>query len=76
MPKKVVDARADSDGDITVVRLEGNKTFTSLETAIRMADQGQIENVHVVRPTEGRPYLRTNPNGKERDNLDYLAGDH
>ncbi len=75
MPKKVVDASADSDGDITAVRLEGNTTFTSLETAIRMADNGQIENVHVVRPTGGRPYLRTNPNGKERDNLDYLAGD-
>ncbi len=75
MSKKVVAARADSDGDITAIRLKGNITFTPLETAIRMADNGQIENVHVVRPTKGRPYLRTNPNGKERDNLDYLAGD-
>ena len=75
MGKRIVDARADSDGDITAVRFEGNATFTSLETAIRMAERGQVENAHVAHTGEGRPYLRTNPNGNEQDNLDYLAGD-
>ena len=75
MPKKVVDAQADSDGDITAIRLEGNTTFTPLDTAIRMAERGQIENAHVAHTGAGRAYLRTNPNGKEKDNLDYLAGD-
>ncbi|MDE0317752.1 MAG: DUF3892 domain-containing protein [Candidatus Poribacteria bacterium] len=75
MPKRVVDAQADSDGDITAIRLEGNTIFTPLNTAIRMAERGQIENVHVAHTGAGRAYLRTNPNGKEKDNLDYLAGD-
>ena len=75
MGKRIVDAHADNDGDITAVRFEGNITFTPLETAIRMAENGQIENVHVAHTGEGRAYLRTNPNGKEKDNLDYLAGD-
>ena len=76
MPKKIVDARADSDGDITDVLLQGNSTFTPLQTAIRMADRGQIENAHVSHTGEGKPYLRTNPNGEEWDNLDYMAGDY
>lgn len=75
MGKRIVDARADNDGDITAVRFDGNTTFTPLETAIRMAERGQIEDAHVSHTGEGRPYLRTNPNGKEKDNLDYLAGD-
>ena len=76
MAKKIVDARADSDGDITAVRFAGNATFTPLETAIRMTERGQVENAHVAHTGEGRAYLRTNPNRNEQDNLDYLAGDH
>ena len=75
MAKKIVDARADNDGDITAVRFDCNTTFTPLETAIGMAKRGQIEGAHVSHTSEGRAYLRTNPNGKEKDNLDYLAGD-
>ena len=75
MPKKIVDAQMDDDGDITAVRFAGNFTFTPLDTAIRMADRGQIENAHVSHTGTGRPYLRTNPNGKEQDNLDFMAGD-
>ena len=76
MLKKIVDAKMDSDGDITAVLFDRNITFTPLETAIRMADKGQIENTHVSHTGAGRPYLRTNPNGKEQDNLDYMAGDY
>ena len=75
MPKKIVDAKMDYDGDITAVRFEGNLGFTPLDTAIRMADKGQIENAHVSHTGDGRPYLRTNPNGEEQDNLDFMAGD-
>lgn len=75
MSKKIVDAKADSDGDITTVRFQGNATFTPLDTAIRMAERGQIENVHVSHTGEGRAYLRTNPDGRERNNLDHMAGD-
>ena len=75
MPKKIVDAKAESDGDITAVLFEGNRNFTPLETAIRMAERGEIENAHVSHTGEGRPYLRTNPDGEKGNNLDHMAGD-
>ncbi|MCX8905891.1 DUF3892 domain-containing protein [Vibrio parahaemolyticus] len=49
MTKKIIDAKQDSKGNITQVRFEGNSGFTSLDTAMRMADRGQIENAHTVR---------------------------
>lgn len=74
--KKVVDARADSDGDINAVRFVGNTSFTSIDKAVDMADRGLIENAHAVHPSSGKPYLRSNPNDKKADNLDEMAGDH
>jgi len=73
--KKIVGARADSDGDITHVQFEGNIRFTSVGRAIPMADRGEIENIHVVRRTGAKTHLRTNPNSRTRDNLDDMAGD-
>lgn len=76
MPKKIVDARADKDGDITHVRFEGNTRFTGVDRAIPMAERGDIENTHVVHPKDGRAnHLRTNPDGRESNNLDDMAGD-
>ena len=51
--EKIVDARADSDRDITAARFADSTTCTPLETAIRMAKHGQIENVHVSHTREG-----------------------
>lgn len=73
--RKIVDARADGDGDITHVKFDGNERFTSVDRAIPMADRGEIEDVHVVRRVGAKTHLRTNPNGRTRDNLDYMAGD-
>lgn len=73
--KRIIDARADEDGDITHVLFQGNSRFASVETAIPMADRGEIANTHVVRRHNAKTHLRTNPDGKERNNLDYLAGD-
>lgn len=74
--RKIVDAKADSDGDITHVLIEGNTNFTSVERAIPMADRGELKNTHVVRPTDGRKiHLRTNADGKKSNNLDNMAGD-
>ena len=75
MPKTIVDAKADSNGNITGVRFEGNSSFTPLETAIRMADRGDVANAHAVHPSAGNSYLRSNPDGKVGNNLDHLAGD-
>lgn len=75
MAKKIVDAKADSKGNITSVRFQGNSNFTPVDTAIRMADRGEVANAHAVHPSTGSSYLRSNPDGKSRNNLDYLAGD-
>ncbi len=74
-PRKVVDARADAEGDITHVRLDGNTNFTSVEKAMEIADRGGLENAHTVRRGNAKPHLRTNPDGKKSNNLDDWAGD-
>lgn len=74
--RKIVDARADSDGVIESVRFEGNSNFTSVERAIPMAERGEIANTHVVRARDKRPHLRTNPDRSTKNNLDELADDH
>jgi hypothetical protein len=73
--KRIVDARADQDGDISHVRFEGNQNFISVDRAIPMADRGEIENTHVVRAKDKKTHLRTNPDRKKSNNLDDLAGD-
>lgn len=76
MVKKVVDAKQDSKGNITGVKLSGNSTYTSLATAMKMADNGQIENAHSVRPKTGtKHHLRTNPDKHKGNNLDEMAQD-
>ncbi|UTP38990.1 DUF3892 domain-containing protein [Phenylobacterium sp. LH3H17] len=75
MAKKIIDAKNDSKGNVKAVLLEGNKTFTDKEAAIRMADRNQISNAHVVRRENATPHLRTNPDGSRRNNLDEMAED-
>ncbi|PHQ98113.1 MAG: hypothetical protein COB39_09375 [Marinosulfonomonas sp.] len=74
-PRKVIDARADAEGDITQVKLEGNTKFTSVEKAIEMADRGELSNAHSVRRQNAKTHLRTNPDRKVSNNLDDMAGD-
>lgn len=73
--RRVVDARADSKGNITHVRIEGNQRFTPLDAAMRMADRGELSNAHSVRPTRAKDHLRTNPDSRTSNNLDDMAGD-
>ncbi|MEZ8827042.1 DUF3892 domain-containing protein [Vibrio amylolyticus] len=73
MTKKIIDAVQDSNGNITKVRFAGNSTFTSLNTAMNMADRGQIENAHSVRPKDKKAHLRTNPDRRKGNNLDEMA---
>lgn len=75
MGKRVVNARSDSSGRTTSVLLSGNSTYTSIDRAIGMAEKGQIEGAHAVRPRNIDPYLRTNPDGRTRNNIDTLSGD-
>lgn len=73
--RRIVDARADEKGNISHVKLQGNTNFTPIDTAVRMADNGKIEGAHAVHPSSGKPHLRSNPNGRTKDNLDTMAGD-
>jgi len=73
--KEIIDARADRNGDITHVLFKGNQRFTPVERAIGMADRGEIKDTHVVRRHNTRPHLRTDADGRQRNNLDYMAGD-
>jgi len=75
MPKKkIIDAKADPKGNITKVKIEGNTTFTPLKKAIEMAEKGQIDAV-AVHPKNAKSHLRTRPDSKEKNNLDYMAED-
>lgn len=73
--RKVVDARADSKGNITHVKIQGNSNFTGVPAAMRMADRGELSNAHSVRRDGAKPHLRTNPDGRKSNNLDDMAGD-
>lgn len=75
MSKKIIDAKNDAKGNVKEVLFEGNKTFTPLDTAIRMADRGQISNAHAVRRENAATHLRTNPDSSVRNNLDQMAED-
>ena len=73
--RKVVDARQDEKGNITQVKIQGNQNFTPVETAIGMAKRGELANAHAVKKSDGGEYLRTNPDGKTKNNLDEMAKD-
>lgn len=75
MGRKIVDARNAPDGTVSHVLLQGNTNFTPVSRAIPMADRGEISGAHVVRREGAKVHLRTNPDGRERNNLDYLAED-
>ncbi|WP_207957168.1 DUF3892 domain-containing protein [Rubrobacter tropicus] len=73
--RKVVDARQDHEGNISHVRLEGNRNFTDVNKAIEIAKRGGLENAHAVKKKDGGEYLRTNPDGRSGNNLDEMAQD-
>ncbi|WP_342249359.1 DUF3892 domain-containing protein [Sphingomonas sp. OTU376] len=75
MSRKIVDARNAPDGTVSHVLLKGNRNFTSVSRAIAMADRGEIIGAHVVRRQGAKTHLRSNPDGRELNNLDYLAED-
>ena len=74
--RKIVAAVSNKKGNITKVKIKGNKTFTPLKTAIKMAKRGEIKAVAVKKTVTTKAHLRTPPNSKTSDNLDDLAGDN
>ena len=68
MPK-VAKIRRSENGSIAKIMLTNGQILTQ-QQAVRKADQGLIGNVHVVQPKYDKPFIRTNPNSSEKDNLD------
>jgi hypothetical protein len=75
MARRIVDARADTKGNISHVRLDGNQRFTPVAQAIPMARRGEIADTHVVERRGAVTHLRTNPDRSSCNNLDTMAGD-
>ena len=73
MGKKIVDAQQDQKGNIKSVKFNGNNSFTPVEKAIEMAENGKIDHTHVVHKQNGTKYLRSNPDNKTNNNLDEMA---
>lgn len=68
---KITKVKKTPDGDITDVMLDNGNVY-SVNEAISMARNGQIQGVNVGRAKNGREFLRGDPNGVESDNLDNL----
>ena len=68
---KIIKVKKNSDGDITDVMLENGEVHSVTE-AISMAKNELIDGVNVGKAKNGREFIRSNPNGKQNDNLDEL----
>lgn len=68
---KIVQVRKNQDGDITDVKLDDGKQV-SIQQAIDMTRNNQIEDVIVGKAKNGRETLRSQPNNTQEDNLSNL----
>lgn len=68
---QITKVRKDSRGRITEVMLDDKKTY-SIEQAIQMARNNEIQGVNVGKNTQGEDILRGNPDGDRSNNLDSL----
>ncbi len=73
--KKILNARQDAEGNISAVLLQGNTTFTPIQTAIDMTKRGQIDAVHVEKSQNAKEHIRSKPDTKTGNNLDEMAKD-
>ncbi|MFD2332329.1 DUF3892 domain-containing protein [Cohnella sp. GCM10020058] len=71
--EQVVAVRKNGDGDIVELKLSSGQVIGYKE-AQQMAKNDQIENVNVFRGRDGDEHLRSNPDGREDNNLDNLPG--
>lgn len=68
---KIIKVRKDDRGEITDVMLDNGQEMT-INEAVQLASNKQIENVNVAHSKKGQVYLRSYPNGNIEDNLDSL----
>lgn len=72
--RKIIDAKADSKGNISAVKLEGNSNFTSMKIAKKMTRNGKVDAVYVQAHHNTKAHLRQPRNNSKLDNLDDMAG--
>ncbi|MBW5446829.1 DUF3892 domain-containing protein [Cohnella sp. CFH 77786] len=70
-PDEVVAVRKNGDGDIVELKLSSGQVV-DYKTAQLMAKNNQIANVNVFRGRDGDEHLRSDPDGREDNNLDNL----
>ncbi|MFC4306818.1 DUF3892 domain-containing protein [Cohnella boryungensis] len=69
--QQVVAVRKNGDGDIVELKLSSGEVVGYKE-AQQMAKSNQIDNVNVFKGRDGDEHLRSNPDGREDNNLDNL----
>jgi hypothetical protein len=67
----IVKVRKNSKGEITDVMLNNGKVC-SIDEAIEMSKNGQIEDIIVKEGSEGRQYYRNNPTSLGDDNFNHI----
>lgn len=69
--EQIVAVRKNGDGDIVELKLSSGQVVGYKE-AQQMAKNEQLENVNVFRGRDGDEHLRSDPDGREDNNLDNL----
>lgn len=69
--EQVVAVQKNGDGDIVKLKLTSGK-IVDYKTAQAMVKNNEIENLNVFRGRDGEEHLRSNPDGREDNNLDNL----
>ncbi len=69
--EQVAAVRKNGDGDIVELKLSSGQVV-DYKTAQQMAKNNQIRNVNVFRGRDGDEHLRSDPDGREDNNLDNL----
>ncbi|MBN2984513.1 MULTISPECIES: DUF3892 domain-containing protein [Cohnella] len=69
--QQVVAVRKNGDGDIVQLQLSSGQVV-DYKQAQQMAKEGLIANVNVFKGRDGDEHLRSDPDGREDNNLDNL----
>ena len=69
--EEVVAVRKNSDGDIVDLKLSSGRVV-DYRTAQTMVKNNEIQNLNVFRGRDNEEHLRSNPDGREDNNLDNL----
>jgi hypothetical protein len=69
--EEVVAVRKNEDGDVVELKLSSGKVV-DYKTAQTMVKNGQIKHLNVFRGRDNEEHLRSDPDGREDNNLDNL----